>query len=355
MIASAVPSVIFGPFSGVITDKFRYKNVLLLTLVLRFLIVLLLIPAANNTLAILEIIFLMSAVGQFFAPAELSSIPLIVSRKKLIAANSVYMTSMYSSLLIGYGLAGPLQLFLGSRLMFIFIAFLLLISAFSIWSMSNFDKKIVSKIDILKFALGIKKVWLATKIGINYIKNKKNVIFPMVKLAIGWAMLGAFIVIMPGFAEDSLMVSAKYAGPLLIAPAGLGMLISTFYLNRNKKLDKTTVINNSFIISGVSLFLLSAYSYVGDSTMIVFVAVFLMMIMGFSAANVYISSQTLLHINTEHQMRGRVFGISSMLINLALSLPALFVGGVADLTSPVFTMILVSLVIIIYGTSLIFE
>ena len=355
MIASAIPSVILGPFSGVVTDKFRYKNVLIYTLLLRFFVVLLLIPAAHNTLAILEIIFIMSAIGQFFAPAELSTIPLIIPKERLVGANSIYMTTMYGALIVGYGLAGPLQVVLGSKVLFLLIAFLFALAAISVFSMSNFDKKIVSQIDILKVATGIKNVWAATKIGIKYIAKTKEVVLPMIKLAAGWAMLGAFIVVMPGFAEDSLGVSAKLAGPLLIVPAGFGMLISAYYLNKYKNINKSATINSSFVISGISLLVLSIYSYIGFSTVLILVAVSLMIIMGFSAANVYISSQTILHINTESDMRGRVFGVSSMLINLALSLPALFVGGIADLTSPVFTMILVSVVVIIYGSSLFFE
>lgn len=355
MIASAIPSVILGPFSGVVTDKFRYKNVLIYTLLLRFFVVLLLIPAAHNTLAILEIIFIMSAIGQFFAPAELSTIPLIIPKERLVGANSIYMTTMYGALIVGYGLAGPLQVVLGSKVLFLLIAFLFAMAAISVFSMSNFDKKIVSQIDILKVATGIKNVWAATKIGIKYIAKTKGVVLPMIKLAAGWAMLGAFIVVMPGFAEDSLGVSAKLAGPLLIVPAGFGMLISAYYLNKYKNINKSATINSSFVISGISLLVLSIYSYIGFSTVLILVAISLMIIMGFSAANVYISSQTILHINTESDMRGRVFGVSSMLINLALSLPALFVGGIADLTSPVFTMILVSVVVIIYGSSLFFE
>lgn len=355
MIASAIPSVILGPFSGVVTDKFRYKNVLIYTLLLRFFVVLLLIPAAHNTLAILEIIFIMSAIGQFFAPAELSTIPLIIPKERLVGANSIYMTTMYGALIVGYGLAGPLQVVLESKVLFLLIAFLFAMAAISVFSMSNFDKKIVSQIDILKVATGIKNVWAATKIGIKYIAKTKGVVLPMIKLAAGWAMLGAFIVVMPGFAEDSLGVSAKLAGPLLIVPAGFGMLISAYYLNKYKNINKSATINSSFVISGISLLVLSIYSYIGFSTVLILVAISLMIIMGFSAANVYISSQTILHINTESDMRGRVFGVSSMLINLALSLPALFVGGIADLTSPVFTMILVSVVVIIYGSSLFFE
>ena len=85
------------------------------------------------------------------------------------------------------------------------------------------------------------------------------------------------------------------------------------------------------------------------------IAVILMIILGLSAAFVYISSQTLLHLYSSEHMRGRVFGVSAMLINLALGLPALFIGGIADLTSPVFTLIILALIIIIYSTTLLFD
>ena len=74
-----------------------------------------------------------------------------------------------------------------------------------------------------------------------------------------------------------------------------------------------------------------------------------------SVAFVYISSQTLLQLNSEGSKRGRVFGIAAMLINLAMGIPALFIGGIADLTSTVFTLVLLALVIIIYGASLFYE
>lgn len=77
--------------------------------------------------------------------------------------------------------------------------------------------------------------------------------------------------------------------------------------------------------------------------------------LGFFCSMVYISAQTLLHLNSSYEMRGRIFGISAMLINLAISIPALILGGIADITSPFFAMILLTFVTLIYGTSLAFE
>ncbi len=356
MIATTIPSVIFGPFSGVLTDRVRYKKVLIYTNILRFLVALLLIPAANNTLAILEIIFLMATITQFFAPAEMSSIPLIVDRDEIIAANSVYITTLYGALIIGYGIAGPLLAVIGSKWLFILAAIAFLVSAFSINSMSDYDKKeSAGNLTIFNLAKNIVSVWQSTKEGIFYIRNKQNILGSMIKLAVGWAMLGAFIVVLPGFAELTVNISAKLAGLVLIAPAGVGMLIASYLLNKHKNWPKNKIIIVGFVICGFTLLTLSLYNLYAFLSFAIVIAVVLMVVLGLSAAFVYISSQTLLHLNSDIKMRGRVFGISAMLINIALGLPALFVGGVADLTSPVFTLIILALVIMIYSATLLFD
>ncbi|MFA5157986.1 MAG: MFS transporter [Patescibacteria group bacterium] len=356
MIATTLPSIIFGPFSGVLTDRVRYKKVLIYTNLLRFLVALLLIPAAHNTLAILEIIFVMATIGQFFAPAEMSSIPLIVKKDQITVANSIYMTTLYGSLIIGYGLAGPILTLVGSSWLFIMISLAYLVSALAVSSMSNYDlKEDYKKLDVFNLARNINSIWTATKEGLDYIRKESLIFVPMVRLAIGWAMLGSFIVILPGFAEKTIGIDAKLSGVTLIAPAGIGMLIAALLLEKNKLWVKKKVTTWGFVICGFALLVLSLFNIYAALKFSVMIAIILMIIMGMAAAFVYISSQTLLHLNSSVGMRGRVFGVSAMLINLAMGLPALFIGGVADLTSPVFTMILLSLVILIYSASLLFD
>lgn len=356
MIATTIPSIIFGPFSGVITDRASYKKVLIYTNVLRFLVALLLVPAAHNTLAILEIIFLMSAITQFFAPAEMSSIPLIVKDDEIVAANSIYMATLYGSLIIGYGIAGPLLALVGSGWLFVIAAVAYLISAFSINSMSTYDKKeSTGTLTVFNLAKSISSVWDSTKEGLLYIKNKPSIFGPMLKLAVGWAMLGAFIVILPGFAQHTVGISTKLTGLVLIAPAGIGMVLASYLLNKYKEWGKNKTIISGFVICGITLLALALYNLYAFLSFSILIAVILMIILGMAAAFVYISSQTLLHLKSEGKMRGRVFGISAMLINLAMGLPALFIGGIADLTSPVFTLIILALVIMIYSSTLLFD
>ena len=60
-------------------------------------------------------------------------------------------------------------------------------------------------------------------------------------------------------------------------------------------------------------------------------------------------------MNSKGEERGKVFGISTMLINLAMSVPAVLMGGIADATSPYFAMIMLSIVVALYSLKLMME
>ena len=355
LVASAIPSVIFGPFSGAIADRLNYKTILTWTSFLRFLAILLLFVMKDNVLALLEIVFLISLISQFFAPAEMAAIPLIVPKKKLVAANSVIMTTMYASLLIGYSVAGPIMILISAKWLFLFCGFLYLISTFVVNRMTNFDTKNVKKLIFSEWAKEIEIIWGKTKEGIKYVRDNRQIYDPMLKLAYGWAMLGSFIVLMPSFGESVLNISPKLIGPAIIAPAGLGMLLGAYFLDKRKKINFNKAINISFFILGLFLILFTSYLLYDELSISRAINIFSVIGLGFLCSFIYISAQTLLHLKSEGKKRGRVFGISAMLINIAMALPSLIIGGVSDITSPLFAMALVSFALIIYGTALLFE
>jgi len=355
LIASAIPSVLFGPFSGAIADRVDYKTVLTWTSFLRFIAILLLFVLKDNVLALLEIVFLISLISQFFAPAESASIPLIVPKKKLVAANSVIMTTMYASLLVGYSIAGPIMILISTKWLFLLCGFLYLLSTFAVNRMTNYDTKKAKKIVLTEWAKEIEAIWEKTKEGIRYVREHKSIYDPMIKLAYGWAMLGSFIVLMPSFGESILNISSELIGPAIIVPAGLGMLLGAYFLDKRKNIKFKKAINVSFFILGLFLILFSSYLLYDEIVVSRLINIFAVIGMGFTCSYVYISAQTLLHLKSEEKKRGRVFGISAMMINIAMSIPALIIGGVSDITSPLFAMTLISFVILVYGIALLFE
>jgi hypothetical protein len=57
---------------------------------------------------LLLISFAVSVLTQFFAPAEQATLPLILPRRELLAANSLYTTTMMASLVVGFAIGEPL-------------------------------------------------------------------------------------------------------------------------------------------------------------------------------------------------------------------------------------------------------
>lgn len=355
MIAMAIPVAIFGPFSGAIADRIDYRRILILTNIFRFVAAILLIVAHSNILAMLEILFLISALSQFFTPAESSSIPLIVPKDKLMHANSMVMTTTYATLLIGYAAAGPIMNYVGSKWLFAICAGLFLLATEATRMMSNFDKKENKRFSVQTLASDITDVWGEVKDGLRYLKGRASVLNPMIKLTIGWTMLGALLTLLPAFGQSVLKIDPKFVGPVIIAPAGVGMMIAAILLTRRSKMNQLKVLDGGFIIAGIAFLFFSLFKFYEGIFLSHLVLIGMVIVMGIGIAMIQIAAQTLLHLNSHEDQRGRVFGISSMQLRLATSLPALVIGGVADLTSPMVTMIILAALFFIYSFSLIFE
>jgi len=104
------PAVAFSAIAGVIVERADAKLIMFGANVLRAVGTILFIFVGANVLLIYVINLLIATVTAFFAPAELTSIPRIVSRSQLMAANSVFVLTVNATFAIGFGFLGPLLL-----------------------------------------------------------------------------------------------------------------------------------------------------------------------------------------------------------------------------------------------------
>ncbi len=348
MIASALPVALLGPFSGVLADKVDYRKILLFANLLRVFTCILLIFSINNVLGILEIIFIISALSQIFTPAESSSIPILVPREKIISANSLVLTTTYATLLLGYSVSGPLLKLIGPIWLFLICALLYLAATWKTWQTSNFDKKVTKTFNLINMAKGITHVWGEVKEGANYLKNAKNILEPIIKLTIGWTVLGVFITLLPAYGKSVLGINPEYIGPAIIGPAGLGLVLSAGLFSRKKKFNGDSIMQKGFVVTSAALLLFSLYRFYSFLPFSIGALLVVVVIMGYGSGMIQIAGQTLLHLNTDEDKRGRVFAFSSMQLRLATTLPSLFVGVIADWTSPFLTMFAIALLSMLY-------
>jgi DHA3 family macrolide efflux protein-like MFS transporter len=102
-----LPYVLFGAFAGVVIDRFNKRAVMIAADVIRAGLVLLVPFAAVWSLpAVYVLSFLMASAAVFFDPCKLAILPDLVTRDRLMRANSLLAIGENLTEVVGYALAG---------------------------------------------------------------------------------------------------------------------------------------------------------------------------------------------------------------------------------------------------------
>ncbi len=331
MIAFTIPAVLFGSFAGVYVDRWQKKTILVISNLLRGILVLALPPllllSQGKTLVeavslgfgfMLAITFVVSTFTQFFAPAEQAVIPLIVKKRNLLAANSLYTTTMMALLIIGFAIGEPLlsiadsiavEIGLPSRIGKALlvggayaIAGIILLALQTDEQPKSADEK-------------QPRVWQDIKDGLKYLEKNSTVRNALIQLVILFSIFAALAVLAVSMADQIPQIKAEEFG-ILLAAAGVGMAISAAILgSKGENLDPTLL----SLIGSIGV----AASLVGLSfaTQNLWFALTMIALLGAFAALIGVPMQTTIQSETPVSMRGKVFGLQNNAVNIALSLP----------------------------------
>ncbi|NJP08604.1 MAG: MFS transporter [Leptolyngbyaceae cyanobacterium RU_5_1] len=349
MIAFTIPAILFGSIAGVYVDRWSKKAVLVLTNLLRgglvFALPLLFwltkgwSPWAGLPVGfciLLGITFLVSTLTQFFAPAEQSAIPLIVERRHLLSANSLYTTTMMAAVIIGFAVGEPL------------LAIADTIAARLGWTAVGLGKELVVGSGYLiaglillllnaheknrGFANGSANgevaetpphVFQDIRDGLRYLSQQHRVRSAMIQLVLLFSVFAALAVLSVRLAEIIPEIKASQFG-FLLAAGGVGMAIgATFVGQFGQRFPHSRLSLYGSLGMAGSLFGLSLFSER------LLPALVLITMLGAFSAIVGVPMQTAIQEETPEEMRGKVFGLQNNAINIALSLP-LALAGVAE-------------------------
>ena len=104
-VLQTVPPILFGPFIGVLVDRFSKKSILIVTDLIRALligVVPCIIPAEQFTVESLYVlVFLYGIATAMFVPTLSSSIPFMVSRPQFTAANALLQSTTSIGIIMG--------------------------------------------------------------------------------------------------------------------------------------------------------------------------------------------------------------------------------------------------------------
>jgi MFS family permease len=356
LISFLAPAVIFGALAGVYVDRFDRRLVLVATSLVRAGLFFLLAFAGPNVGIILLLTLLVSIATTFFAPAELSVIPLVVPRSQLTAANGIFTLTLNAAFAVGYTLFGPLVVTIaGPTLLIGVVAILYLVSAALCWTLAPAPPLPLpaDRHALHDAEMAVGSVVGQLREGIAYIRANPTVAWALTYLGVAASIVGVLGALGPGFAVQVLNLASKDF-VVVVLPLGLGVVAGVLLVNAIRTMvPRRRTIETGLVTLGICLVLItvanpisqllqrvSAAQPVVDASALVSVlavVVAIAFVAGVAYASVAIPAQTELQEVIPEDVRGRVFGILNTLVSIASFLPIIVAGVVSEAlgTAPV--------------------
>ncbi|MBE9075937.1 MFS transporter [Romeria aff. gracilis LEGE 07310] len=338
MIAFTIPAVLFGSLAGVYIDRWPKKPVLVLTNLIRGGLVaglpgLLWLTQDSFTLAglpigfwiLLIVTFFISTLTQFFAPAEQAALPLIVSQRNLLPANSLYTTTMMASVIVGFAVGEPL-LAIADRLLVPLdggsgVGKCVLVGVS--YGVAGLLLLLLRTDETLSDVQEQAHVWQDIREGLAYLGRQAQVRSAVIQLVVLFSVFAALAVLAVRLAEVMPHLKSSQFG-FLLAAAGVGMAIGAVSIGQfGQRFSRSVLGLGGSLGMAISLLGLSFF------TQQLWPSLLLIGVLGLCAAIVGIPMQTTIQEKTPEEMRGKVFGLQNNVVNIALSLP-LAVAGLAE-------------------------
>jgi MFS family permease len=332
MALSVLPSVLLGPLSGVIIDRYSRKKIIIVTDVVRGLAVLVLagvmyFKADEHALIIscFVVVALVNGLAKtFFQPAIESAIPDLVSKEKLMKVNAMFNSSNQSAILLGQAAGGVLFRILGAPLLLLLDAISYLLSAFN-ESFIKMESKPARKTTSWRGRMSSYRADLVA--GISYVRNTKGMLQTMLFATSLNFLISPVLLLMPFYVTEQLGEGVQWYG-FLLAAMGLGTLLGYFFgaMFKVGENHRATVMFMSVFTVASSLMLLAM-----SETPLLSMASQVITGIGLGVFNLH--ALTLLQTTPPEHIRGRVMSFSMSVTSIAIPLGLLFSGMIGEATN----------------------
>jgi len=357
-----VPSTLFGMPVGVLLDRWRKESVLTVTNFIRAATCVGLLFFHSEVWAIYGLILVFAAASQFFNPAVVALIPTLVTKSRLMAANTLYNFTLTSAQFAGIVFLAPAILKpAGPDGMFILAgAFFVLAGGLSAFLHPGDQARREAKWEGPLFG-GIpedfRKTWRA-------LRGDLASIMALVQLTLGSTLVLVFAILIPRFMQDTLDVPPDNAA-YVFAPTGVGALVGlrfiSWFAGRVGRERVVTVGLTGIALCLVALALVEPLAALLEWThiltpdgvaglgLLVTLTMFFAFPMGLSYALLNAPAQTILHERAPAEMRGRIFTTQIVSANFFSLLPLLAIGAITDVVGISWVLVLIGLLVSVAG------
>mgnify|MGYP000038285055 CR=1 FL=1 len=354
-----LPVLLFGPIAGVLVDRWHKKKVMVICDTLRM-ICAFSIPFVymytKNIYPVFTIVFFMFLLALFFNTARSAIIPNLVSKKRLLNANSIlnlvgrgatFLGMATGGLIIDwpiwkniFGIAGWFVAFIIDGISFGISAFMIYIMKVNLKERIKEEAHLKPEGLFLMIKNGLVKIFTEMLQALKQIFKEKN---------LGFAMATIFLMIIAGSVVYVLAVptiqqdmewGTRGVG-VLAAVGAIGLLLGAYIAGiLGQNIDLKVFIIYCFILISVGMF---SFPFINQFYQFIMIA----LIVGVAASPIFIGQDTLIHHYADEEIRGRIFSFRDWLLNLTFVVGALLVGSLSTFIAKRYLFIIFGAIVLI--------
>jgi Na+/melibiose symporter-like transporter len=360
IISFTLPAVPFSLLAGVYVDYLDKRLVLWVSNALRAvataLIVVALLWNSNTVVPLYFLAFAISLITQFFIPAEASAIPLLVGRKDLVTALSLFNITLTLAQALGFLVIGglitslfpPFRLSLGIfsvqvqsyDILFTFVAVVYVICTLLILAMPTRALQQTQKQSSEALTSLGKQTWKIighdVKETWDYIRGDRQLMLALLQVSFVSILLLVIGELAGPYVVDVLHLPVQTM-PIIFAPAGIGLVLGGLIMPAlTQRLGKERAIAIGSLCTAIGLALIPGARFLWSLLALPAIGALLLVsgitfFIGVALDMINIPAQAVMQEHAPEEERGRVFSFQSTFYN-AGSIPVLlFAGAIADI------------------------
>jgi MFS family permease len=339
LLAYTVPAVAIAPLAGVFADRHDRKLIMVGTNLLRAALIAL-IPVASlvpglrsDYLHLLLITFAFSAVGQLFSPAEAAAIPTIISRQALIAANSMVLVTMVTTLVLGGALA-PIVSRVDIYAPY-WTAVVLFGVAGVLISLARIPRPLRRYDPARDRRHAFTQLVLEVKAGADALGGSPGLLLAFAELSLAVLVMFMMFTLAPAYVSQVLRIEDQDSYVILV-PATVGALLSAAALGQvGRRFRPAQLLVAALVATGVTLVLLASVPAAlrhleAAQAYTRWVSAGFSLLLGLEFGVLMIPALSYLMEHTSDGMRGRIFALLFMVINGVTAVPVLLTAALSD-------------------------
>lgn len=356
-----IPALFLAVPAGAIDDHLDNRSVLFFCDSIRAIVVIGFIFFPSNLPFIYGLAFILAVVNQFYVPAEVPTIPLVVPHELLLTANSLFAFTFYSSLAVGSMVAGPILRLFGPHWVFVVISILFGIAA---WSVSRVPKEKSQK-SLFDHSIGKKIPHMvrdgirAVREGLAYVASSKAIQDALLLLAGTQVVIVLLGTLGPGFADRVLNIDVHDASLLIVGPVVAGIVLGALWVGtKGYRFAPETLIRTGIAAAGIILMFIAltvrlervtGFEWFFQSRVIIPIEFLLFFFLGIASSMLDAPANSVLQRESTDTMRSRVYGILTAAVGGVGILPVVVSGILADVIGAGKVIFLLGFVILLYG------